>query len=91
MLKRILIFGIGVILPSFVMSYTTQAQELTVNKENVVSKKAEYSPFVDRHFATKVFWGDTHLHTRNSPDAGFLGDTLSPDDAYRFARGEEVT
>ena len=31
------------------------------------------------------------LHTRNSPDAGFLGNTLGVDEAYRFARGEEVT
>ena len=66
-------------------------QELTVDKKHTVSKKAEYSPFVDQHFPTRIFWGDTHLHTRNSPDAGFVGNTLGPEEAYRFARGEEVT
>ncbi len=38
-----------------------------------------------------VFWGDTHLHTRNSADAYSLGNqNLTPADAYRFARGETV-
>ena len=76
---------------SLAFASSSFAQELTVNSENVVSKNAEYSPFVDQHFPTRILWGDTHLHTRNSPDAGFLGNTLSPDDAFRFARGEEVT
>ncbi len=67
------------------------AQELSVDKDHAVQAEADYSPFVDQHFPTSIFWGDTHLHTRNSPDAGFLGNTLGPEEAYRFARGEEVT
>ena len=38
-----------------------------------------------------VFWGDTHLHTADSPDAFAFGTRLSPRDALRFARGEAVT
>jgi Protein of unknown function (DUF3604) len=38
-----------------------------------------------------VFWGDTHLHTGLSVDAGLFGARLGLDDAYRFARGEQVT
>ena len=38
----------------------------------------------------RVLWGDTHLHTANSLDAAAFGDTLGPETAYRFARGEEV-
>jgi len=38
-----------------------------------------------------VYWGDTHLHTGLSMDAGLFGARLGLDDAYRFARGEEVT
>lgn len=54
-----------------------------------------YSPYVQRlaadaSFAEGVYWGDTHLHTSYSTDAGMLGNTLGPDAAYRFARGEEV-
>ena len=51
-----------------------------------------YSPGVGRDFPRNVYWGDTHLHTRNSADAYTSRNTnLSPDDAYRFARGEELT
>lgn len=38
----------------------------------------------------RVYWGDTHLHTSNSGDAVFNGVRLTPEDALRFARGEEV-
>jgi hypothetical protein len=38
-----------------------------------------------------VYWGDTHLHTSYSFDAGAFGNTLDPNDAYRFARGEKLT
>jgi hypothetical protein len=37
-----------------------------------------------------VFWGDTHLHTAISFDAGAFGVRLSPEDAHRFARGDEI-
>ena len=50
-----------------------------------------YSPYAGRNFPTRVFWGETHLHTGNSMDAGAFGGRLTPDDAYRFARGEEIT
>ncbi len=52
----------------------------------------EYSPFVNRSFPQRIFWGDTHLHTTYSPDAGMIGNfNLGPAEAYRFARGEQVT
>lgn len=53
--------------------------------------KDHYSPYAGRSFPTQVFWGDTHLHTGMSMDAGAFGATLTPEDAYRFARGEELT
>jgi len=40
--------------------------------------------------ATQVFWGDQHVHTGWSADAGLAGATLGPEDALRFARGELV-
>jgi len=49
-----------------------------------------YSPYAGRGFATGVYWGDTHLHTDISMDAGAFGNRLGLDEAYRFARGEEV-
>jgi len=50
-----------------------------------------YSPYAGRNFPTEVFWGDTHVHTGMSMDAGAFGARLMPDDAYRFAKGNEVT
>jgi hypothetical protein len=49
-----------------------------------------YSPYVKRNFPTHIYWGDSHLHTGLSLDAGLFGNTLGPDEAWRFARGEEV-
>ena len=41
--------------------------------------------------ATNVYWGDTHLHTDLSMDAGAFGNRIGMDEAYKFARGDEVT
>jgi hypothetical protein len=50
----------------------------------------EYSPYLDIGYPQRVFWGDTHLHTSLSTDAGMIGNRLGPEEAYRFARGEMV-
>ncbi len=52
---------------------------------------AEYSPYLNYDYPDRVFFGDTHVHTSFSTDAGMFGNTLGPDDAYRFAKGETVT
>ncbi|MGB9433768.1 MAG: DUF3604 domain-containing protein, partial [Candidatus Acidiferrum sp.] len=59
--------------------------------ENVFPKKAPYSPAADRKFPERVYWGDTHLHTAISLDAGAAGCRLGPREAYRFAKGEQIT
>ncbi len=59
--------------------------------EKVHPSKPPYSPYAGRNFPTRPFFGDTHLHTSFSMDAGAFGARLTPRDAYRFARGEEVT
>ena len=53
-------------------------------------KKQTYSPYAERNFPDRPMWGDTHLHTSISFDAGAFGATLLPDDAYKFAKGQEV-
>jgi hypothetical protein len=50
-----------------------------------------YSPYPAQTFPNRVYFGDTHLHTSYSADAGMVGNTLGPDEAYRFAKGEVVT
>ena len=49
-----------------------------------------YSPYVKRNFPSNIYWGDSHLHTGLSLDAGLFGNILGPEEAWRFARGEEV-
>jgi len=49
-----------------------------------------YSPYAERSFPSNVYWGETHLHTGLSLDAGLFGNTTGPDTAYRLARGEQV-
>jgi hypothetical protein len=58
--------------------------------EGAFEARDTYSPYAGRNFPTQVFWGDTHVHTAMSMDAGAFGARLLPTDAYRFARGEEV-
>ena len=48
-----------------------------------------YSPNV-KH-PQDVLWGDTHLHTIYSFDAGADGTRLTPAESYEFAKGNEVT
>lgn len=53
-------------------------------------KKAGYSPYQGKSYPERPLWGDEHVHTGWSADAGMGGTTLSPEDAVRFARGEEL-
>jgi hypothetical protein len=55
-----------------------------------IFKGRPYSPYADRAYPTNVYFGDTHVHTGLSADAGGSGTRLMPRDAYRFARGEQV-
>jgi len=55
------------------------------------NRKIHYSPYPEKDFPNHVYFGDTHLHTSYSADAGMIGNTLGPDEAYRFAKGEVVT
>jgi len=66
------------------------AGALDKEKADEAFKKRPYSPYADRKFPTRPFFGDTHLHTGFSMDAGAFGCRLTPRDALRFARGEQV-
>jgi hypothetical protein len=72
--------------PTFAQDYlfTTEGMEDTFTPPS-------YSPYAGRSFPTELLWGDTHLHTNLSLDARSAGVILSPEDAFRFARGDEIT
>ena len=75
----------------FVCSAAALAQDINPPEESFVPPKKEYSPFVGDHVPTRPRFGDTHLHTSWSADAGMMGGTLGPDEAYRVSRGEMLT
>ncbi|MGD9069475.1 MAG: DUF3604 domain-containing protein, partial [Methyloceanibacter sp.] len=70
-------------------AFSANAQDTSGVQESIYTGRP-YSPYADRAFPTRVYFGDTHVHTGLSPDAGGSGTTLMPRDAYRFARGEQV-
>ena len=89
-----LVLGLaGYSLPAFAQEHTT-TDVGTLDKETaaqVFPAKPPYSPYAGRNFPTRPLFGDTHLHTSLSVDAGAFGCRLTPVDAYRFAKGEEIT
>ena len=69
----------------FVIS-TATAQDQIPTKEGVAQNldQTQFSPYAGRSYPTKVLWGDTHLHTAVSVDAGTMC-RLGQEEALRFA------
>ena len=92
-LKTALLFGVAL---SFfgnhlITTNPAKAQDHLPDKEGVAKLvgQKKFSPYAGRKFPTRVLWGDTHLHTAISVDAGTM-NRLGQEEAFRFARGEEV-
>jgi hypothetical protein len=66
------------------------AQEWTPDKDQRVEQPKPYSPYLDQHFPKQVFFGDTHFHSSLSVDSGMIGNRIDLDQAFRFARGDEI-
>ena len=80
---------------SVVFAQSQDQDQMRYHRDAEIDKNAHpverpYSPWVDQNFPQRPLFGDTHLHTRQSFDAVSFGTALGPEDAYRFARGEEV-
>lgn len=69
---------------------TTDAGTMTREGTDKAFQARPYAPYAGRNFPTHPLFGDTHLHTALSMDAGAAGARLDPREAYRFASGEEV-
>ncbi len=81
---------LGIIAGASVVVLTGAADLWAQDIPPPTGKKIDYSPYPAKDFPNRVYFGDTHLHTSYSTDAGMIGNTLGPEEAYRFARGEEV-
>ena len=66
------------------------AQDVPPDATENVLQGRPYSPYANRAFPTRPFFGDTHVHTALSADAGGGGTTVMPRDSYRLARGEQI-
>ena len=75
-MKRERIIIISAMALLLAQSITTQASEKQDIKSNPLRE---------------AYFGETHMHTAYSLDAYIGGTRLTPDDAYRFAKGETVT
>ena len=53
-------------------------------------RQPSYSPYAGRSYPTRPYFGDTHLHTAFSMDAGAFGARLGPREAYIFAKNNVV-
>ena len=69
-----------------------QVGEMQADREALEKRFGQqtYSPWAESGFPRQVYWGDSHLHTGLSMDAGLFGCRLGLEEAYRFARGEQV-
>jgi hypothetical protein len=72
------------------LSAGISAQDIAIDEDDVRIGAREYSPYLNQGFQQRVYWGDTHVHTSYSTDAGMIGNRLGPDEAYQFALGKTV-
>ena len=81
-----------VIAGAFLLLANPAAAQFSPSKESLsdLYPGKTYSPHALRSFPSRPLWGDTHLHTALSVDAGLFGARLGLEEAYQFARGEEV-
>ncbi len=82
----------GLLAAGLALALPARAQDVPPPDEKTAAQvfKQSYSPYAGRNYPTRPLFGDTHLHTALSFDAAAASCTLTPRDAYRFAKGEEV-
>ncbi len=91
-MKQTKSWGVSILLAVTLFGVTSTAFAQDTGDPSLIKPaEKEFSPYLDYNYADKVFFGDTHLHTSYSTDAGMFGNKLGPEEAYRFAKGEVVT
>jgi len=84
-------FGVVSVCVALALAPFAHGQEAAPADPAKFYKSPGYSPYAGKHYPARPYFGDQHLHTGWSVDAGMAGATLTPEDAVRFARGDEVT
>ena len=79
---------LGLAVSALIVGCSSKEPEQTAATSS--TEEAGRAELASAAYPTHVFFGDTHLHTAMSMDAGAFGNRLGVEDAYRFARGEEV-
>src|SRR5210317_1747028 len=101
MLRLRFVIGLflGVMVAGIALPLLAQDAGMHTGKELSTEKPTRpYSPYAAPYseydagvsYPNRVYWGDTHLHTSFSMDAGAFGARLGPREAYQFARGDEI-
>ena len=77
---------------------TAVRQGLFATEHTIIDRRSGEAPAVDGQPEVisvvnperSAYFGDLHVHTKYSFDAYAFGTLASPDDAYRFAKGEAI-
>jgi hypothetical protein len=86
--SKLVWLGLGV--GALAIAGCSKPAEKKVPESTAAAVVAESPPVVEVAYPTRAWFGDTHVHTGWSADAGLDGAVTSPEDAFRMARGEEV-
>jgi len=78
----------AILLSTLLVPTSTLAKPTTMKESH--TPRDYYAPNQNDNFPKNVYFGDTHLHTSYSTDAGLFGNIVGPEEAYRFAKGETV-
>ncbi len=82
----------GLLLLAALVGCTREAQENTASTESPAEATAfgPAIPSIETNPARNAYFGDLHVHTMLSADAFIFGTRATPDDAYRYAKGEAI-
>ncbi len=89
-IKRIIIFVLIIVLVASLAYRFLMPDYIKREYISEFKKLQKDDSHVSKNTNKNLYWGDTHLHTNNSPDAFANGVRIGPDAAYRFAKGQTI-
>ena len=61
------------------MPLSFKRKDIQMTLVDARADRTEYSPYINYTYPDNVYYGDTHLHTFYSTDAGFVGSLIDND------------